>query len=240
MREAAMLLLLAAPIFGEGGGGDGPVTEWAKLKMEYAAASQRFWEAFEAAPSDDARAAMRHPSAEFLPRFRDFARRHKGHEVTIEAYVEILMGQLMGQHEEKAARDEARAALLADHVTSPALVPALWVLTDDEQALRTILEKSPHRTVLGPAQLLLGILLKESERPGALAALRKAQSEYADLPLWLGRTVGEKAAGEIFELERLQVGLTAPEIEGTDQDGAPLRLSEYRGKVVFLDFWGDW
>ncbi len=36
------------------------------------------------------------------------------------------------------------------------------------------------------------------------------------------------------------VGPHAPEIAGEDLDGAPLRLSDYRGKVVLLDFWGDW
>jgi AhpC/TSA family len=36
------------------------------------------------------------------------------------------------------------------------------------------------------------------------------------------------------------VGARAPEIAGRDLDGAPFKLSEYRGKVVLLDFWGDW
>lgn len=36
------------------------------------------------------------------------------------------------------------------------------------------------------------------------------------------------------------VGDTAPDIEGTDVDGKAFKLSEYRGKVVMLDFWGDW
>ena len=27
---------------------------------------------------------------------------------------------------------------------------------------------------------------------------------------------------------------------GEDIDGVPFKLSEYRGKVVVLDFWGDW
>lgn len=36
------------------------------------------------------------------------------------------------------------------------------------------------------------------------------------------------------------VGDTAPDIEGTDGDGKAFKLSEYRGKVVMLDFWGDW
>ena len=35
-------------------------------------------------------------------------------------------------------------------------------------------------------------------------------------------------------------GLAAAEIAGADLDGAPLRLSDYRGSVVVLDFWGDW
>jgi cytochrome oxidase Cu insertion factor (SCO1/SenC/PrrC family) len=32
---------------------------------------------------------------------------------------------------------------------------------------------------------------------------------------------------------------TAPEIVGTDQDGKEFRLSDYRGKVVLLDFWSS-
>jgi hypothetical protein len=36
------------------------------------------------------------------------------------------------------------------------------------------------------------------------------------------------------------VGLLAPEINGEDLDGVPFKLSDYRGKVVMLDFYGDW
>jgi hypothetical protein len=36
------------------------------------------------------------------------------------------------------------------------------------------------------------------------------------------------------------VGQTAPEITGEDLDGVSFQLSDYRGKVVLLDFWGDW
>ena len=35
-------------------------------------------------------------------------------------------------------------------------------------------------------------------------------------------------------------GVPAPEIAGEDLDGAPFRLSDYRGKVVLLAFWGNW
>ena len=35
-------------------------------------------------------------------------------------------------------------------------------------------------------------------------------------------------------------GRAAPEIEGQDLDGVRFKLSDYRGKVVVLDFWGNW
>ena len=36
------------------------------------------------------------------------------------------------------------------------------------------------------------------------------------------------------------VGTIAPEIEGEDLDGREMKLSDLRGKVVLLAFWGDW
>jgi peroxiredoxin len=46
--------------------------------------------------------------------------------------------------------------------------------------------------------------------------------------------------GDIFQLEHLRIGMLAPDIEGEDLDGAAFKLSDYRGKVVVLDFWGNW
>lgn len=37
-----------------------------------------------------------------------------------------------------------------------------------------------------------------------------------------------------------EIGSAAPEIEGEDIDGQRFKLSDYRGKVVLLDFWGHW
>ena len=49
-----------------------------------------------------------------------------------------------------------------------------------------------------------------------------------------------RAEGAIFEMHNLAVGLVAPEIKAEDLDGVKFSLSDYRGKVVMLDFWGDW
>ena len=50
----------------------------------------------------------------------------------------------------------------------------------------------------------------------------------------------ERAAGQKFMKERLQIGMVAPDIEAPDLDGVNFKLSDYRGKVVVIDFWGDW
>jgi acetyl esterase/lipase len=55
--------------------------------------------------------------------------------------------------------------------------------------------------------------------------------------------LGELAGHELTRLRNLadlKVGRPAPEIEGEDLDGRRFRLSDYRGKVVVLDFWGHW
>lgn len=84
------------------------------------------------------------------------------------------------------------------------------------------------------------------------ALLERVVREYGDIPLappWAkpevqaraaGLTLGKVAEEKLNALRTVGVGMVAPEIEGTDVDGAPLRLSDYRGKVVVLVFWGTW
>ena len=52
--------------------------------------------------------------------------------------------------------------------------------------------------------------------------------------------LGKLAGRELFEMQHLQPGKAAPEITGEDIDGKPMKLSEFRGRVVLLDFWGHW
>ena len=70
----------------------------------------------------------------------------------------------------------------------------------------------------------------------------RAAEKYGDVKIPVtyygsGGTIREKAEGELFQIRHLAVGKVAPEIEGEDQDGKRFKLSDYRGKVVLLDFW---
>ena len=122
-----------------------------------------------------------------------------------------------------------------------------------EVLLRTLLDKSERREVQGAACLALAQSLKARAdgMPEAKAKeaekLRKESEEmyvratdkFGDVQL--GRsTVGEQAKVELYELRFLSIGKVAPEVEGEDADGKKFKLSDYRGKVVLIDFWGYW
>ena len=84
-------------------------------------------------------------------------------------------------------------------------------------------------------------LAKEAE-----TVLEEATTKYGHLVLykdWRAMkdiTIADKTAGPLFELRNLAVGKTAPDIVGDDLDGKSFKLSDFRGKVVVLDFWGNW
>ena len=68
------------------------------------------------------------------------------------------------------------------------------------------------------------------------ATVRK---EFPDIQLYFYGTVGSKAKAELYDIRFLSVGKVAPNVEGIDQDGRTFKLSDYRGKVVLLDFWSE-
>jgi RNA polymerase sigma factor (sigma-70 family) len=54
------------------------------------------------------------------------------------------------------------------------------------------------------------------------------------------KTLADVANARLDEMHNIVVGKAAPEIDGVDSEGKPLKLSDHRGKVVVLVFWGSW
>jgi hypothetical protein len=65
----------------------------------------------------------------------------------------------------------------------------------------------------------------------------QAGKEFGDVKIPYEGTVAQKVKAELFAFRHLLAGKHAPDIEGVDQDGKRFKLSDYRGKVVLLDFW---
>jgi peroxiredoxin len=74
------------------------------------------------------------------------------------------------------------------------------------------------------------------EEPLTAAERRRIEERLAGIK----KTLGLEAEARLDDMLNLAVGKPAPEIEGVDVDEKPLRLSDYRGKVVMLVFWGSW
>lgn len=80
--------------------------------------------------------------------------------------------------------------------------------------------------------------------PGELAKQREQVYEtmsksFPDVTVQ-DTTLGKVAEKALFAIRHLAVGRVAPEIQGEDVFGKEFKLSDYRGKVVMLTFWGHW
>lgn len=79
----------------------------------------------------------------------------------------------------------------------------------------------------------------EASKDKALDCFQRLSADYADVTIQ-GFKLSDFAGKMLFEMTNLQVGCKAPEIGGKDAAGAPVKLSDYRGKHVIVAFWGGW
>jgi len=110
--------------------------------------------------------------------------------------------------------------------------------------LETILKDNPSAEVRGTACFTLATLLKDEAKYGQnKQATAQAEKQFERVITEFGQVkqrgyeLEDLAKPELSELRRLTIGKPAPEIEGEDLDGRPMKLSDYRGKVVVLTFW---
>jgi len=69
-------------------------------------------------------------------------------------------------------------------------------------------------------------------------ALERAVNVYGDTSGQSGSLAAD-ARKELFEIRELAIGKPAPDMAGEDVDGQPMKLSDFRGKVVCLIFWSN-
>ena len=139
------------------------------------------------------------------------------------------MNQIVEAHSDEAAAVAALPGLyrsgLADLETRESMA-RMWLENGVHASGRTLLMYS-----LGQ------ILLQQGSDESVAEAIALYTELEEDFPEddW-----AKRAGGEVFKRTRLQVGLEVPDFEAEDVDGVSFRLSDYRGKVVLLDFWGFW
>lgn len=146
-----------------------------------------------------------------------------------------------------ASADPAIFTVLEEHyLDDEKLVDAIASLMrnpspETRAFLKTASEKSENKTVRGMAiyALAIGIERDTSKSEEYTALIEQLVEDYPDLE-FRGRSIAKSAEGKLFAAKHLGIGKPAPEILGQDVDGKQMKLSDYRGKVVVIDFWGDW
>jgi hypothetical protein len=181
----------------------------------------------------------------FKPKFEAFAKKHAGTEEALTAKL-WLLEQTWWLRESGGMEDAARALadeILAKHGDSPqlgAMAEAYFVFAEDDlrRVLNVLSSESPHPQVRASAMLWSA---RRWRGPESKEVLRTLIEEYGDVPS--GHTTFGEVATAVLDPhppEALAIGQPAPDISGVDSKGQRFRLSDYRGKVVVLDFWGDW
>jgi peroxiredoxin len=165
----------------------------------------------------------------------------------LEAASWVMLNRPAGPEVEKAEQ-----IVIEGHLRSPNLAYLcnalkLSQLRSARKLLEAVLENNPGAEVQAHACSALATLLKiEANQKGDQQAAAKAAllleriiSEYGSVT-WEGTKLADRAEPELDDLRRFGVGAEAPEIEGMDLDGQQIRLSDYRGQLVLLNFWGTW
>jgi thiol-disulfide isomerase/thioredoxin len=127
-----------------------------------------------------------------------------------------------------------------------------------EAIVKAVAESNPSRDIRAQAVFAQGCqsyikafpfgrTIPEEERAPIVKEARKyfvEAAKYADVKTPDGKTmIGLKATHELNRLDNLpylRVGGVAPEIDADDLEGKRMKLSDHRGKVVMVVFWGSW
>jgi AhpC/TSA family protein len=191
------------------------------------------------------------PRDEFVEELRSIAGEAKGTEVAARAWMDLFhIGRLL---DDRALFAQALERLLADHLASPEMAGLAldlvygappWSAPAAADALRKIVagtaDKGLRAGALAELALLVGLddSFGAGGRAEAEALLQRIEKEFAGADDFIGMSGKQFATGARHEINELRVGQVAPDFEIADQDGVRFKLSDYRGRVVLLDFWG--
>jgi peroxiredoxin len=140
-------------------------------------------------------------------------------------------------------------ALGDHHTTSKGMAQVCMALASvgDPRALsllEKILNSHPDTKTQGVAALAAAMVLRSlGDDPELmrkrLTYLRKSIIDSSEIQTVPGITVAQIAEDELYIIRHLSKGRVAPDIQGVDSAGRPLKLSDHTGKIIVLVFWSS-
>ena len=183
-----------------------------------------------------------------LGEFVGVAAKHAEHYAGTDDAVPFLVWLAMNAGDQIDVAKSAAKTLTVGHMKSAHLGRFVQMLPrmserlglDSKALLSRLVEENPYHDVKAQALFARsGSSFGEAEIGSD--AYRAARADLARaIKLSPDASMRARIQGTINAREKLAVGMPAPDIEGEDLDGVSFKLSDYKGKVVMLDFWGDW
>lgn len=187
---------------------------------------------------------------ELRPEFEAFAKKHAGTQVGLKAKLWILQNTWWLRDDKGTMEDAAAPVadeILRDYGTLDDIAKiAEWsyVFRKEKHAelLAALMAEGRPGPVRAAAGFANAVRVKRASGAGEarplfealvkdFGALKKGTATYASLA---------DAHLNTHDPSGLKIGKPAPEIEGVSAEGKPMKLSDYRGRVVVLNFFGDW
>jgi len=219
------------------------------IDKEVAAKSQELMKKFQEAKDDAEKQKIRNEFMSFrtaqMAKAAELAKKYPQEPAAFNALMQSAM----------SGNADAVAALAEHHLSNPRIGMVCMQVGQSgaagaDKLLRAVAEKGTSEPTKAMAMIGLGQWLKERAGEAKEDEAKKLNAEaeqtfeavvkqYPKVSVGRG-TAGEMAERELFDLRHLAVGKPAPDITGPDLDGKEFKLSDYRGKVILLDFWAHW
>jgi hypothetical protein len=224
-----------------------------KLEHAYSQDLRRFYKPVNDAKTDEERAKAEKgldfknaPFKVYLPQFEELAHKAGDRPSACNAY--NMMFQCARQLHDGKGQTAAMDAWIKKFKDSPMFADFVYYLDpdqwpDNEAGLRhlagwrAMLAKSKSPEVLAAIAFHAAETTYADGQGDTIKAKTLYQKVVSDYPNTIYAT---QAKSQVYEFEHLSIGMPAPDFTASDQDGVTFKLSDYRGKVVLLDFWGFW
>jgi len=220
--------------------------DYETLLREYEGAEKAYKRELRGADRETRKALRKDPPARrFFARFEALAEGGDG-QALLWTLIHVK-DKGLGIRATREVRRKGYATLFAAHAQAPWFDQVLDQLLRDRKYLGTeelvrvyekVLAENASRNIQAQAMHQLSIELRRTEEEADVARaeelLERVLAEYGDTEY------ANSADNDLFVEARLSVGREAPDFAGKTIDGYEFKLSDYRGKVVLVDFYGFW
>lgn len=210
---------------------------------------------------DELPPSPQHPFARFAPRVTELARARSGtHEAAVALAFLFAPSRRSDPYAHPGYAAGAKLALItlaSDHIEDSVIADVARRMANrryliDDVGLDPIASfgtavrasKQSQQTKAYASYALASAWHRLAGKTGIearrLELVRSARALFAEVSAAPVGVYKDLAARFVSEIDTVQIGMPAVATSGEDASGKPLRLADFKGKVVLLDFWGFW